>query len=176
MTFTRTSVLIVSLLIASAACFAAWRLLKSASPDERSLQMVSVSPAGALEARVYANFWAGPLAVNAERDETVEIRETGKAHDAAHPGSTTAARFDMDSGAVVAVLWRDARHLVVVTSKGTRQVGSVRAIRGIESTVVAYDPRSRAESDCVAGFNRASLAGPVEVSPPACSVLTGPSP
>jgi hypothetical protein len=81
----------------------------------------------------------------------------------------------MESGAVVAVLWQDVRHLVVVTSANTRPSGSLRAASGVTSKVLQYDPRSQDEAACIDMFSRISAGGPVVSAPAGCAALAGKS-
>jgi len=140
-------------------------------PEERALQITVVSPDGVMEARVYSNLSSGALAVNSGMEETVELSERGQKGVAWPSARETVARYDMESGAVVAVLWQDSRHLVVVTSANTRPNGSLRSFSGVSSKVVQYDPRSQAEAACIDAFNRVAAGGPVLAAPAGCVAL-----
>ena len=144
-------------------------------PDERVLQMTVVSPDGAMEARVYSNFSSGALAVNSSIEETVELSEPGQKSAPSPSASNTVARYDMESGAVVAVLWQDSRHLAVVMSANTRPSGSLRAVGGVTSKVLQYDPRSQGEAACINAFSRMAAGGPVLAAPAGCAALAGKS-
>jgi hypothetical protein len=95
----RNTVRISFLLFATALGIYSWWLMAPPPPDERTLQMTVVSPDGALEARVYSNFWSGEMAVNVDWEETVELSETGKVPAAGPSRGSTVTRFDMESGA-----------------------------------------------------------------------------
>ena len=163
----------MSLLVLVASLGGLWWWTAQAAPEERALQMTVVSPDGAMEARVYSNFSSGALAVNSSREETVELSERLQKSAGWPFTGDTVARYDMETGAVVAVLWQDSRHFVVVTSGGTQPNSSLRSVAGVGSKVVHYDPRSPKEAACIDAFNRAAVGGPVLVSPSECSALTG---
>jgi hypothetical protein len=151
---------------------ALWRLRTPIIPEERMLQMTVVSPDGTKEARVYSNRWAGVLAVDTAAEETVELSERGRRSAMAPNVSETAARYDMERGAVVAVLWQDAQHLVVMTSANLRPNASPRSIGGIHLKALSFDPRSPSEAACIDAFNRAAGA-PVLATPTECAALVG---
>ncbi len=152
-----------------------WRWATPAAPEERTLQMTVVSPDGVMEARVYSNFSAGALAVNSSREETVELFEARQESGAWPSARNTVSRYDMERGAVVAVLWQDGRHLVVVTSENMRADGSLRSVSGVSSRAVHYDPRSLDEAACIDAFSRVAAGGPVLTAPARCDALAGKS-
>ena len=150
-----------------------WYWVTPTVPEERVLQMTVVSPDGAMEARVYSNFSSGALAVNSSSEETVELSEPGQKSAPSPSVSNTVARYDMESGAVVAVLWQDSRHLAVVTSANARPSGSLRTVSGVTSKVLQYDSRSQDEAACINTFSRMAAAGPVLAAPAGCAALAG---
>lgn len=145
---------------------ALWWLRKPVVPEERVLQMTVVSPDGAKEARVHSIRWSGPLAVDTNIEETIELSERGHPSAIAPSALDTVARYDMERGAVVAVLWQDARHLVVVTSANLQPGMPLRSLGGISSKALTFDPRSPSTS-CLA----ACAPWPYEMIPPVNGVV-----
>ncbi len=119
---------------------------------------------------MYSNRWSGPLAVDTNIEETIELSERGHPSAIAPSALDTVARYDMERGAVVAVLWQDARHLVVVTSANLQPGMPLRSLGGISSKALTFDPRSPSEAACIEAFNRVAR-GPVLVTPPGCAAL-----
>ncbi len=154
--------------------FFGWSFASSA-PDTRALDMTVFSPDGAWQARVYSNVWEGWRGLGSDRQQSVEISSVDSEAVASSAGSNTVVRFNAERGAIVLVLWKSARHLLIVTSEGTRPAGFLHTVAGIGSSVRHYDPNRSKQTACIAAFRRAAAAGPVVTQPSQCSLWMEPA-
>ena len=152
-----------------------WWSLASSAPDTRTLEMTVISPDGARQARVYSNVWEGWRGLGSDRQQSVEISNVAGEAVAAPIDNHTVVRFNGERGAIVAVLWKGARHLLIVTSQGTRPAGFLHTVARISSSVRHYDPNRTKQTACIAAFRRAVAAGSVVTSPSQCSFWTAPA-
>lgn len=154
--------------------FLGWSLASSA-PNTRTIEMTVISPDGAWQARVYSNVWEGWRGLGSDRQQSVEISSVVGEAVAAPAGNHTVVRFSGERGAIVAVLWKSARHLLIVTSQDMRPAGFLHTVAGIGSSVRQYDPNRPKQTACIAAFRRAVAAGPVVTPPSQCSFWTTPA-